>query len=343
MPVKVDVTLGGELSDVPATAAALEAQGWDALWTAEMAHDPFLPLAVAATCTSRVRLGTAIAVAFARSPMDLAYTAWDLQRASAGRFALGLGSQVKPHIERRFSMPWSRPAARMREYVLALRAIWSAWQDGTPLEFRGEFYAHTLMTPAFSPDPLPAPPEVFLAAVGPAMSTVAGEVADGLLAHGFTTAHYLAEVVIPAAERGLAAAGKDRAGFSLRWTPFVVTGRDQSEVDKAARAARDRIAFYASTPAYRPVLEIHGWGDLQPRLQAMTRAGEWDQMADLIDDEVLDAFAVVATPEALPDAFAARVAGLSDRVTVPVQTITPEVAAAMRDTLRSVPAGAARG
>jgi probable F420-dependent oxidoreductase len=335
--VKVDVTLGGELSAVPTVAPALEAEGWDALWTAEMAHDPFLPLAVAATCTERVSLGTAIAVAFARSPMDLAYTAWDLQLASGGRFALGLGSQVKPHIERRFSMPWSRPAARMREYVLALRAIWASWQDRTPLEFRGEFYSHTLMTPAFSPDPLAtAPPEVFVAAVGPAMSTVAGEVADGLLAHGFTTARYLAEVVIPAAERGLAAAGRDRAGFALRWTPFVVTGRDQSEVDKAARAARDRIAFYASTPAYRPVLELHGWGDLQPRLQAMTRAGEWSRMADLIDDEILDAFAVVATPEALPKAFAARVAGLSDRVTVPVQTIPAETATAVREALRAL-------
>jgi probable F420-dependent oxidoreductase len=335
--VKVDVTLGGELSAVPVAAPALEAAGWDALWTAEMAHDPFLPLAVAATCTERVSLGTAIAVAFARTPMDVAYTAWDLQGASRGRFALGLGSQVKPHIERRFSMPWSRPAARMREYVLALRAIWASWQDRTPLEFRGEFYSHTLMPPAFSPAPLDSgPPEVFVAAVGPAMSTVAGEVADGLLAHGFTTARYLAEVVIPAAERGLAAAGKDRAGFGLRWTPFVVTGRDQSEVDKAARAARDRIAFYASTPAYRPVLDLHGWGDLQPRLQAMTRAGEWDRMADLIDDEILDAFAVVAAPDALPKAFAARVAGLSDRVTVPVQTIPAETAAAVREALRAL-------
>jgi probable F420-dependent oxidoreductase len=335
--VKVDVGLRSDLARAAEVAPALEDAGWDGLWAAETAHDPFLPLAVAATRTSRVALGTSIAVAFARTPMVLAYPAWDLHRASGGRFHLGLGSQVRQHIERRFDMPWSRPAARMREYVLALRAIWASWQEGTPLSFEGEFYRHTLMPPAFSGGPLETPPpKVFLAAVGPVMSAVAGEVADGLLAHRFGTRRYVEETVLPAAERGLAAAGRDRTAFELKWTPFVVTGRDTAGFADSDRRARERIAFYASTPAYKPVLDLHGWGELQRELQLMSRAGQWERMGELIDDEVLAEFAVVAEPGDLPAALAQRVRGLVDRVTVPVDDLDAETTAAVRDALRAL-------
>ncbi len=242
-----------------------------------------------------MELGTSIVVAFARSPMTLANTAWDLQALSGGRFLLGLGSQVRAHIERRFSMPWSHPAARMREFIAALQAIWASWQDGTPLDFRGDFYQHTLMTPMFNPGPLPqGPPRAFLAAVGTAMTRVAGEVADGLLVHGFTTRSYLQDVTLPALATALDRAGRSRSEFQVKYSPFLVTGSSEAELADAATEARERIAFYASTPAYRPVLEHHGWGDLQTELNHLARRGEWKAMGGLIDDDVLEAFALVA-------------------------------------------------
>jgi probable F420-dependent oxidoreductase len=304
--MKVDGAIGG-LGRAGKAAADLEAQGYDGLWTAETSHDPFLPLAVAAEHTERVELGTSIAVAFARSPMTLAQTAWDLQHQSGGRFILGLGSQIKPHITRRFSMPWSHPAARMREMILAIRAIWDCWSEDTKLDFRGDFYTHTLMTPFFNPGPNPGGrPRIFLAAVGERMTEVAGEVADGLICHGFTTERYLREVTVPALARGRAKAGKSMEGFELSGPMFIVTGRDDDEVAAAASAVRQQIAFYGSTPAYRPVLELHGWGDLQDELNLMSKEGRWKEMGDAIDDEVLDAFAVVGTPDAV-------VAGLRER------------------------------
>ncbi len=284
------------------------------MWSAELNHDPFLPLARAATAAAPLELGTSIAVAFARNPMALATTAWDLQALSGGRFLLGLGSQVRAHIERRFSMPWSQPAARMREFILAMRAIWATWQHGTPLDFRGEFYQHTLMTPAFDPGPLPeGPPRVLLAAVGTSMTRVAAEVADGLLVHGFTTRSYLSEVTLPTLDAALAAAGRSRQGFEVKYPPFVVSGPDERELADAATEAKERIAFYASTPAYRPVLEHHGWGDLQPELNQLARRGEWKAMGGLIDDEVLAAFAVIAPTPELPAALGRWVGGLADR------------------------------
>lgn len=299
--MKIDGSAGMDLATVPEQARLGEEMGYSGLWTAETAHDPFLPLLLAAEHTETVELGTSIAVAFARNPMTLAQTAWDLQAYSNGRFILGLGSQIKPHITKRFSMPWSRPAARMREMILAIRAIWDTWLNGTPLAFRGEFYTHTLMTPFFTPDPGDlehcGPPKIFLAGVGELMTEVAGEVCDGFICHGFTTERYLREVTVPALERGRARAGKTLDGFEIVGPSFVVTGNDDAELETAADATRRQIAFYGSTPAYRPVLDLHGWGEVHDELNAASKRGEWDAMGTLISDEMLNAFAVVGEAE----------------------------------------------
>jgi probable F420-dependent oxidoreductase len=313
--MKVDTgVMAPSLSDIGPRARELEQLGYDGLLTAETGHDAFLPIALAAEHTESIELATGIAVAFARTPMVLAYTANDLQQMSKGRFTLGLGSQIKPHIERRFSMPWSRPARRMREYVLALQAIWASWNEGTPLKFEGEFYTHTLMTPFFAPPPNPyGPPKVFLAAVGELMTEVAGEVADGIIIHGFTTERYVKEVTMPAIERGLAKAGRDRASFEVSGPLFVVTGTTEEEIEAAKKGVRQQIAFYGSTPAYRGVLELHGWGDLQPELNALSKTGGWVEMGELIDDDVLNAFAVVASPDGVGAELKRRYSGVVDR------------------------------
>ena len=290
----IDGMLGG-FDDVRTTAAANEAAGYAGLWTGETMHDPFLQLVQATEVTERVTLGTSIAIAFGRTPMTFAITGYDLARYSRGRFVLGLGSQVKPHIERRFSMPWSHPAPRMREFVNALRAIWSCWQDGTKLDFQGEFYTHTLMTPFFSP---PAhewgPPPVYLAGVGKLMTEVAGEVCDGFIYHGFTTPSYLREVTLPALARGRAAGGHDSLdGFDIVGPAFTCVADTEEGLAEAIRGAKQQIAFYASTPAYRAVLDHHGWGDLQPELTRMSKEGKWVEMGDLIDDDMVRTFAAV--------------------------------------------------
>ena len=326
--MKIDTNMGGGLRDAPAEAAAARAAGYDGLHSSEVQHDPFLLLARAVGTAPGLDFGTSIAVAFARSPMTVAHSAWDLQALTEGRFYLGLGSQVKAHIERRFSMPWSRPAARMREYVLALRAIWQSWQDGEQLDFDGEFYRHTLMTPIFSPGPLPyGPPRVLIAAVGEAMTTAAGEVADGLIAHSFTTRRYIEEVTLPTVRAGLARAGRAENDFDLVYAPFVVTGADEESMAASAAVARERIAFYASTPSYRGVLELHGWGDLQTSLNALARQGKWAEMGGMIDDEVLGAFAVVAPLDELPAAYARWTGGLADRTSfTPPATLDADAA-----------------
>jgi probable F420-dependent oxidoreductase len=319
--MKVDGKLNvWSTTEVVEEARHHEKAGYDGLWASESKHDPFLPLVLAAEHTERLEVGTAIAVAFARSPMQLAYTAHDLQTYAGGRFSLGLGSQIKPHIERRFDMPWSRPAARMREYVSALHAIWSAWNEGEKLDFRGDFYSHTLMSPFFSPPPAPGgAPKVFVAAVGQAMTKVAGEVADGLLAHGFTTERYLREVTLPTVEAGLAASGRTRADFAVSHLLLTATGRTEEEMTRAIDGTRAQIAFYGSTPAYRPVLELHGWSDLADELHALSvgrREDKWTAMRDLIDDEVLGTFAVVGEPEELGPRVRERFEGLVDRFSV---------------------------
>jgi probable F420-dependent oxidoreductase len=319
--MKVDTGLAaGEWAALPEAARGLEEAGYDGAWTAEVSHDPFLPLGVAAAATSRISLGTSIAVAFARSPMNTAYLANDLQAASQGRFILGLGSQIKAHITRRFSMPWGRPAPQMREYILALRAIWAAWNEGQPLDVQGEYYQHTLMTAMFRPEPHPyGPPRVFLAAVGTAMTRVAGEVTDGIVVHGFTTERYLREVTLPALAEGAARAGRSRDDLEVTCPGFVVID-DGDDVAGQITAVRRQIAFYGSTPAYRPVLALHGWGELADRLHALSVTsdeGRWAAMGGLIDDEVLNTFAVIGPPQDAGAELKRRYGDIVDRVTVP--------------------------
>ncbi|ODR25777.1 LLM class F420-dependent oxidoreductase [Mycolicibacterium porcinum] len=313
--VKVDRGIPSRLVEVPEIARDLEAHGYDGCWTGEINHDPFLPLAVAAEHTERIQIGTSIAVAFARNPMSMAQLGWDLQTYSGGRFILGLGTQIQPHIEKRFSMPWSHPARRMREYIEALQAIWSCWRDGAKLRFEGEFYTHKIMTPMFTPEPSTLPfPKVFLAAVGELMTEVCGEMTDGLLAHAFTTRRYLDEVTTAALQRGMDRSGRDRADFELSCPVFLVTGADEREMAAASVATRKQLAFYGSTPAYRKVLELHGWGDLHTELHRLSLAGQWDAMGELIDDEVLGTFAVVAPIPELAEALRRRCDGVIDRV-----------------------------
>ena len=299
--MKVDGGISFELSKAAASAREAEAAGYDGAWTAETAHDPFLPHVLAAEHTERLELGTSIAVAFARNPMNLANLAWDLQSYSKGRFILGLGSQIKPPITKRFSMEWSHPAPRMREMILAIRAIWDTWQNGTPLAFRGEFYTHTLMTPFFTPDRNDlgdfGVPRIFLAGVGELMTEVAGEVCDGFICHGFTTERYLREITLPALARGRAKAGKTMDGFEIVGPSFVVTGNDEAEMAAAEQGTRQQIAFYGSTPAYKGVLELHGWNGLHEELNALSKKGGWVEMGNLVTDEILNTFAVVGEPE----------------------------------------------
>ncbi|HZA78592.1 MAG TPA: LLM class F420-dependent oxidoreductase [Acidimicrobiales bacterium] len=293
--MKVDGGIWGGLDNAGKAAAQQEARGYDGIWVPETSHDPFLPLLLAAEHTERLDLGTGIVVAFARNPMTLAQVSWDLQAASQGRFILGLGSQIKAHITRRFSMPWSHPAPRMREMILAIRAIWDCWNQGTKLDFQGDFYSHTLMTPFFNPGPNPhGDARIFLAGVGELMTQVAGEVADGFLCHAFTTRQYLDGVTLPSLAKGRAKAGKTMDDFELAGPMFVVTGRDEAEMAEAAKGVKGQIAFYGSTPAYRPVLELHGWGDLQDELNRLSKEGRWAEMGELIDDDMLATFAVVA-------------------------------------------------
>jgi probable F420-dependent oxidoreductase len=313
--MKIDGGIWGGLDKAGRAAAQQEARGYDGIWVPETSHDPFLPLILAAEHTERLDLATGIVVAFARNPMTLAQVSWDLQAASQGRFILGLGSQIKPHITRRFSMPWSSPAARMREMILAIRAIWESWNQGTKLDFRGDFYSHTLMTPFFDPGPNPhGDARIFLAGVGELMTQVAGEVADGFLCHGFTTRQYVDEVTLPNLAKGRAKAGKALDGFQLAGPMFVVTGRDDADMAEAAKGVKGQIAFYGSTPAYRPVLELHGWGDLQEELNRLSKEGRWAEMGDLIDDDMLATFAVVAPIDRVAGALRDRWGDVLDRL-----------------------------
>ena len=312
--MKVDGGVGWELDTVGAQAQELEEMGYSGILSAETSHDPFLPLAFAAQQTSRVDLITGIAVAFARTPMILANIGHDINAASKGRFVLGLGSQIRAHITKRFSMPWSHPAPRMREFILAMRAIWANWYDGEAMQYTGKFYTHTLMTPFFTPTNTEfGAPRVFLAAVGPKMTEVAGEVADGVILHAFTTEKYLREVTMPALERGWAKAGKTREDFEISYPCFVVTGRDEKELAQAKQATKQQIAFYGSTPAYKGVLDSINVGELQAELNTMSKQGRWEEMGTLISDDIMDAFAVVGGPDEIADQIRARYGDVIDR------------------------------
>jgi probable F420-dependent oxidoreductase len=306
-----DLALAGE------EARQLEALGYDGTFTFEGPHDPFFPLLLAAAHTSRLALASAIAVALPRSPMQLANVGHDLQVFSKGRFVLGLGSQVKAHVERRFSATWTRPVARMREMALAIRAIWRCWNERAPLCFEGEFYRHTLMTPFFDPGPSPyGPPPIFLAGVGRPMTVIVGEVADGLFIHPMHSEAFLRATTLPALAEGLRLGGRTRADLALACQVLVVTGYTEEEYRQAETATRMQLAFYASTPAYRVVLETHGWGALQDELRALSRQGRWMEMGGLIDDAMLEAFTVRAEPRDVPERLRARYQGLVDRLSL---------------------------
>ena len=297
--------------DVEAAAVAAEKEGYDGFGAAETRHDVFPALTLAARATSRITVQSGIAVAFARNPMTVAVLANDLQLISGGRFQLGLGSQVQAHIERRFAMPWSRPAARMEEFVRAVRAVWHAWASGDRLAFRGEFYRHTLMSDFFDPGPNPhGNPPVLLAAVGERMTRTAGRVADGLLVHPLTSAAYLRERTRAVLAE---ARGGDLAGFTLGLSAMVVLGADEAARSRAEQAVKGQIAFYASTPAYRPVFELHGWGELADRLNGLSRRQAWAEMTALIDDDVLGTFAVTGDVAA---GLRERFGGLIDRISL---------------------------
>ena len=315
--MRLDAGIGSDPTAAAQRAQQLEAAGYDGAWTSETNHDPFLPLALAAESTAHIELGTNIAVAFARNPMTTAHLAWDLQLLSGGRFILGLGSQIKPHITRRFSMPWSRPAARMGEYIEALHAIWDAWESGGRLNFRGDFYQHTLTNPMFVPPPQPhSRPKVYLAAVGPLMTQTAGRAADGLLCHGFTTADYLRDVTMPALREGQAAASRPPGAVQVSLLAMAVVAETPEEHQAASLAIRMQIAFYGSTPAYRGVLEHHGWGEAQTELNALSKQGRWAEMAGVIDDEMLRTIAAVGTPAEVADILLARYGDVVDRITL---------------------------
>ena len=310
--------LSTDLAAVTAEARTLEAIGYDGTFTFEGPHDPFFPLLIAAEHTTRLEVATAVAIAPPRSPMQLAHTAHDLHVATGGRFTLGLGSQVKTHVEKRYGAVWTRPLARMREFVLALRAIWRCWNEGAPLDFRGELYRHTLMTPFFNPGPSPfGPPRVFLGGVGAAMTAVVGEVADGLVVHPMNSPAFLRATTLPALDAGLARGGRTRADCTIACQALVVTGYDENEYRHADTTTRMQLAFYGATPQYRVVLDAHGWGDLQPELNGLAKQGRWLEMAELVDDRMLDAFAVrCERPADVAPALARRYGRLVDRLAI---------------------------
>ena len=313
--MKLDVgMLTHDLKTLPDYARKVEAMGYDCLWSSETQHDPYLPLGVAATVTSRIKLGTNIATVFSRSPMITAHIAWDLQKASGGRFTLGLGTQVKAHNERRFSVKFESPAPKMAEAIRAIRAIWTTWQTGAKLDFKGRFYTFDVMTPFFNPGPIEHPQiPIFIAAVNPLMCGVAGELCDGLHVHPFNSPKYLREVVHPAVEEGLRKSGRARKDFTYATSSFVVVGDTEKERAEQALMVKQQIAFYGSTRTYQPVLAAHGWENVAPKLHKKSLEGDWGGMADLITDEMLDAYAVTATYDKLRDALVARYDGLLDR------------------------------
>jgi probable F420-dependent oxidoreductase len=314
--MKIDTNIVvGNLREVPALAQTAEAIGFDGIWSSETTHDPFLMSALIAEHTQQANLGTAIAVAFPRSPGTLAYLAWDLAALSHGRFILGLGTQVKAHNERRFGVKWEPPLAKLREVILAMRALWDTWQNGTRLNFRGQFFKLTLMSPFFNPGPIAHPNiPIYIAGVNRGLCRLAGELGDGFHVHPFHTVPYLQKVTLPAIEEGLRASGRQRSDLELVSSVFVIPGKSEAERETASRPVRQQIAFYASTPSYAPVMELHGWGETRQQLSRLAAKGRWDEMLSLISDEMLDVFAVSGAWEELPGKIIARYEGLLDRV-----------------------------
>ncbi|HEX4531944.1 MAG TPA: TIGR03617 family F420-dependent LLM class oxidoreductase [Acidimicrobiia bacterium] len=310
--MKIDVMLSNSVLDAAERARALERTGVDGVFSFENAHDLFFPLVAAAPVCS-LDLMTNVAIAFPRSPLHLAHAAYDLQQLSRGRFRLGLGTQVRAHVEKRFGARWDKPVRQMREWVLATKAILTSWQDGSRLDFRGEYTMHTLMTPAFNPGPNPfGMPKVLVGALGPKMNEMAAEVADGNLVMPFNTDRHMRERTLPAIDRGLAAGARQRTDIEIVAEVIVGVGRSDAELE-AARAVKFLLAFYGSTPAYKPVLDVEGWGDLQPQLNALSKQGQWDEMTNLITDDMMHTIAVYGTPDQVAEEIVRRY-GECDRI-----------------------------
>lgn len=333
--MKIDASmLVHDLAQMPAVARAADEAGFDGLWTFETAHDAFLPLVLATEHSRRLTLGTSIAVAFARSPAVLAYIGWDLARFSHGRFVLGLGTQVKGHNERRFGVNWEKPVEKMREVILAVRAIWDCWQNQTRLNFQGQFFKLTLMTPFFSPAPHDYPRiPIYIAGVNRRMCRLAGELCDGFHVHPLNSPRYLREVILPNIEAGLAESGRRRGDIELSSSIFVIPTNDSTEAARREAEVRRQISFYASTPPYRPVFAIHGWKDAAEQLSALAARGKWDGMPALINDEMLDTFCLRAPWEELPAKVIEKYGGLLDRVSYYFPFLPGENDAAWRATI----------
>ena len=333
--MKIDGHLTPDWHAIPDHVKKMEALGFDRVGVAEMNHDPFMPLLLAAEHSEKIEINTGIAVAFARSPMILANLGHDLNAYSRGRFVMGLGSQIRPHITKRFSMPWGAPAPQMRELVQAMRAIWANWYEGEPLRFEGEFYQHTLMTPAFTPqDTEYGAPKVTLAAVGPIMTRVAAEVADGMIIHPFSNEKYIREVTLPAIKEGFKLSGRSMESFELTYSPFIISGEDEETFNKMKTEAKNRIAFYGSTPAYKPVLAVHGWADLQPELNAMSKKGLWKEMGELITDDILDVFTVMGEVDTIVDVMKSRYGDFTSRTSGAFHFTSPEKRQSLISSLR---------
>ena len=314
--MKLDTILTvSAFKEVAQLAKTVEDMGFDALWSLENRHEPFMPLAVAASVTEKLSLGTSIALAFVRSPMNLAYTAWDLQAGSHGRFILGLGTQVKGHNERRYNVKWESPGPKLRELIQALRAIWDCWQNGSKLDFTGKFYAFTLMPPAFSPGKIVHPHvPIYVAGVNPYMCRLAGELADGFHVHPFHSTTYLRNAVLPQIDEGARKAGRSRNDVVVTSSVFAIMGESKQEIDAAREEARRQIAFYASTRTYKPVLDAHSWGDVCLRLHEKTVKGDWAGMPQEISDEMMAEYTITGSPQEMPGLIKERYNGLLDRV-----------------------------
>ncbi len=323
--MKIDGPFYAQLGGAAEEAARLAAIGYDGVYTLEGSWDPFLPLAVASEHAPNLDIATGIAVAFPRNPMHIAYQAWDLHKFSNGRFYLGIGSQVKAHIENRFGVAFSPPAARMREYILAVKAIFDCWQNGTKLDFRGDYYTHTLMTPMFNPGPLDCgPPPVLLGGLGPKMTEVAGEVADGLVVHPFNSLPFIEEQALPAVQRGLDKSGRTRDGFTLQINAIVITGETEEARAVATESVKSLLGFYASTPAYRPPMEAIGYGELQPELNRLSKEGRWDELGSYIDETFVEAFATVGEPGEIASKLKARYGEHADRLAIYAPYAAPD-------------------
>jgi probable F420-dependent oxidoreductase len=323
--MKVDTVLPLDLALVADAAKRIEALGYDGALTPETGHDPFLAHAIAAEHTERIQLGTAVAIAFPRSPMATAQIAWDLQKYSKGRFHIGLGTQVKGHIVRRYGMDWHPPGPRLRDYVLMMRAIWDSWQNGTRPSFEGEYYRYTLTSPFFNPGPIEHPKiPVHISAINPYNCRLVGQLCDGIKLHPFNTPKYLREVIMPNIQAGAKKAGRDAKEIEVCGQGFVITGKTEEEVEKAKAPVRQQLSFYASTRTYKPVLDVQGWGDVNEELFAMSIEGKWQEMANGITDDMLEEFAVIGIYDEIVPKIKAKCAGLIDRVSFQIPVRSPE-------------------